>query len=94
MGKPLRTLIVEDSEDDALLLVNELRRGGYDVTYERVDTREAMKTALDRQPWDLILSDHTMPRFSAPGAVRLVHDLGHYIPFIVVSGMSARWRRQ
>ncbi len=46
MGIPLRVLIVEDSEDDTLLLVRELQRGGYDPTYERVDTAEAMKVAL------------------------------------------------
>ena len=50
--KPLRCLIVEDVEDDALLMLDQLHSGGYDVTWERVDTREAMRAALERQPWD------------------------------------------
>ncbi|GAF85023.1 unnamed protein product, partial [marine sediment metagenome] len=58
MSTPLRVLIVEDSEDDAVLMLHELRRGGYDPTSERVDTPEAMNTALDRQTWDIVLSDH------------------------------------
>jgi DNA-binding NtrC family response regulator len=87
MGALLRVLIIEDSQDDTELLLRELRRGGYNVAYERVETREAMKAALDRQPWDLILSDHAMPKFSAPGALRLLHDSGHDIPFIIVSGI-------
>jgi len=51
MNKTIRCLLVEDSEDDALLVLAELRRGGYTVTHERVETPEAMRAALDRQPW-------------------------------------------
>jgi CheY-like chemotaxis protein len=64
MSTPLRVLVVEDSEDDAALLLRELRRGGYDVTHERVDTASGMSAALDRQAWDLVVSDHSMPHFS------------------------------
>lgn len=86
MSKPLRALIVEDSEQDAVLLVRELRRGGYDLSFERVETPEAMHAALDRDGWDVVLSDYSMPRFSAPAALELVrgHDLD--LPFIIISG--------
>jgi len=83
-------LIVEDSEDDMLLLVRELRRGGYDPTFERVETAAAMRAALDQQKWDIVLSDYSMPRFSAPAALALLQDLsiesGLDLPFIIVSG--------
>ncbi len=66
MKKPLRALIIEDSEFDAVLLVNQLRLGQYLVTWQRVDTAEAMTQALAGQPWDIVFSDHQMPHFSAP----------------------------
>ena len=86
MGIPLRVLVIEDSEDDALLLVNELRRGGYDPTFERVDTPAAMTDALDRQTWDIVLADYVMPQFSAPAALTLLQRTELDLPFIVVSG--------
>jgi len=86
MTKPLRVLLVEDVEDDALLTMRELWRGGYDVTYERVDTAEAMQAALQREPWDVVLCDYTMPRFSGPAALELVQASGLDIPFILVTG--------
>jgi signal transduction histidine kinase len=85
--KPLRALIVEDSEQDARLLVHELRRGGYDLTFERVDTPEAMNGALEGQSWDIVLSDCKMPRFSAQAALSIVKDRALDLPFIIVSGM-------
>jgi len=57
MSKPLSALIVEDSEQDAALLVRELRRGGYDLSFDRVETPDAMSAALDRRTWDIVLSD-------------------------------------
>jgi len=86
MSKPLRALIVEDSEDDALLLVNELQRGDYAPIYERVETAEAMTAALKKQVWDIILSDYSMPHFSAPDSLRLLQQSGLDLPFIVISG--------
>ena len=86
MGIPLRVLIVEDSEDDALLLVRELQRGGYDVTFERVETAKAMAAALGRQEWDIVLADYTMPHFSGTAALELLRESGLDIPFIFVSG--------
>ncbi|MBI5462049.1 MAG: EAL domain-containing protein [Gammaproteobacteria bacterium] len=86
MNIPLRVLLVEDSEDDASLLLRELKRGGYAPTHRRVDTPEALIEALDNQTWDIILSDYTMPRFSGTQALSLVRGRGLDVPFIFVSG--------
>src|SRR5215210_1994358 len=87
MGAPLKVLLVEDSEDDALLLVRRLRRGGYDPTWERVDTAAAMEAALDGRSWDLVISDHGMPAFSSSAALGLLRRKGFVdLPFIIVSG--------
>jgi PAS domain S-box-containing protein len=83
---PLRVLLVEDSEDDAFLLLRELRRGGYEPEYERVDTPEAMERALSGSAWDVIFSDYRMPRFEAPEALKMWHASDSEAPFIVVSG--------
>jgi two-component system, NarL family, sensor histidine kinase UhpB len=87
MGAPLRALLVEDSEDDALLLQRELRRGGYEPVCERVDTAEAMKAALEERTWDIVISDHSMPAFSSSAALELLRRKGFVdMPFIIVSG--------
>lgn len=87
MEAPLRVLVVEDSEDDTLLLLRELRRGGYEVRHERVDTPAGMRAALGRQAWDVVVSDHSMPAFSSAGALELLRDEGFEdVPFIIVSG--------
>jgi len=86
MGQPLRLLIVEDSEDDADLLLRVLRPAGYEPSYEIVDTLPAMRTALEDKDWDVITSDHAMPQFSAPAALALAKELRPNSPFIVVSG--------
>ena len=86
MGTPLRLLLIEDSEDDALLLVRELKRGGYDVTHRRVDSAKALHSALDSGTWDLVMSDHSMPGFSGTQALELLRSRNVTIPFIFVSG--------
>jgi PAS domain S-box-containing protein len=86
MSKPLRVLVVEDSEDDCLLLRNELKRGGYEVIHERVETAEAMKAALAGERWEMVVSDHRMPQFSSLAALKLCKEHGSDVPFIVVSG--------
>jgi PAS domain S-box-containing protein len=86
MKKPLRALIIEDSEFDAVLLVNQLRLGQYQVTWQRVDTAEAMAQALAVQSWDIVYSDHQMPQFSAPEALELLQRSGRDLPFLIVSG--------
>src|SRR5215218_5095966 len=87
MDAPLRVLLVEDSEDDTLLLIRSLRRGGYDPIWERVDTAAAMEAALDGRGWDLVISDHGMPAFSSLAALELLRREGFEdLPFIIVSG--------
>ncbi len=86
MTTPLRVLIVEDSENDAELLLLTLRRGGYAPAYERVETPEGLEDALTRQSWDLIISDYAMPRFNGVQALKLTKAKGIDIPFILVSG--------
>lgn len=86
MSVPLRVLIVEDSEEDALLDVEELRRSGFDPLWQRVDTAEEMEAALERGGWELILCDHSMPQFNARMALQLVQARDLDVPFILVSG--------
>jgi len=86
MNRPLRLLMVEDSDDDAKLLLRVLRRDGYEVVYQTVDTPAAMRAALENQEWDVITSDHGMPHFNAPDALRLARKLRPDLPFIIVSG--------
>ena len=84
--KPLRVLIVEDVEDDAILIVRQLRKGGFTATYERVETAAAMKAAVARAEWDLVIADYTLPQFNARAALRVLQELGIDLPFIIVSG--------
>ncbi|MDQ3861491.1 MAG: PAS domain S-box protein [Actinomycetota bacterium] len=86
MSVPLRILIVEDSENDALLLLRELRRGGYKPDNERVDTAADMEAALEKRDWDLVISDHSMPSFSSSAALEILQRKGLDLPFIIVSG--------
>jgi hypothetical protein len=82
----IRVLLVEDSEDDAELVVRNLERAGYEVTSKRVQTPGAMASALDEQAWDAIVSDYSMPEFDGPGAFRVLREREIDIPFIIVSG--------
>ncbi len=86
MNVPLRVLIVEDSEDDALLLVRELGRGGFDPDFIRVETPEDLRAALGNREWDIVISDFLMPHFSGLDAFRVVRENGLDLPFIIVSG--------
>jgi DNA-binding NtrC family response regulator len=86
MSRQLSVLIVEDNEQDAAILVRELRRGGYDLSFDRVETPDAMRAALDTGIWDIVLSDYSMPRFNAPAALALVHERNLDLPFIIISG--------
>ena len=86
MGTRLRLLMVEDSEADAHLLVRELKRAGYDVAHERVDTAKALEAALDRHSWDIVVGDYSMPQFSGTAALAIIQQRGLDLPFISVSG--------
>ena len=82
----LRVLIVDDSEDDTRLIIRKLSSGGYDPKWERVDSSEAMRNALGREDWDIILCDYKMPNFNAAAALKLAQENKTDIPFIIVSG--------
>lgn len=86
---PLRVVLIEDTESDLLLTARALQRGGFELTYERVETREALETALARGGWDLIISDFHLPHFSAPVALAYVRAYYPDLPFIVLSGTAA-----
>lgn len=82
----LRVLLVEDSEDDAALTLRQLKKGGYEPAYKRVDTKEDMRAALETRDWDVVLSDYNMPIFSGPAALALLRSMHIDLPFIVISG--------
>ncbi len=86
MDDTLHALIVEDSVDDALLVLRELRRHGFTVVWERVETAEALHQALTSDSWDVLISDYRLPGFDAPAALDIVKQRQLDIPFIVVSG--------
>ena len=86
MNRPLRILMIEDSEADTELVLRMLRRAGYEPSFQRVDTAESMKAALATASWDIVLADYRMPQFSAPEALALLKESGLDLPFIVVSG--------
>jgi signal transduction histidine kinase len=84
--KPLRVLHVEDSEDDSMLVMRELRRGGFDPSCERVDTQATFRAALQGKDWDVIISDYSLPRYNGLTALADKKAGGRDIPFILVSG--------
>ncbi len=87
MADTLQVLIVEDSEDDAFLIMRELRRGGFDPQFERVETADSMSSALASHGWDLIISDYSIPAFGGRAALALYQRKGLDIPFITMSGV-------
>lgn len=86
MVKTIRSLIIEDVEDDALLILRELQKGGFEPVYAIVDTEEDMAEALKAQAWDLIISDYSLPRFNGFEALKIAKKYDPDIPFIIVSG--------
>lgn len=87
MSSAIRLLIVEDSDDDALLIANEMTNAGYEVSYQRIETREALEDALTVCDWDVILIDYKLPGFSGIEALETVRNAGMYCPCIIVSGV-------
>ena len=86
MPAPLAVLIVEDVESDAQLTVYSLKKAGYEFVYERVETAGQMRAALEKQTWDIVISDYKLPHFDGRAALELLQETGLDIPFIVVSG--------
>lgn len=86
MPKPLRVLLVEDSENDALLLLRALRHGGFEPQLQRVQTLDEMSARLHSQVWDVVISDYSLPHFSGLAALSTLKDSGLDVPFILVSG--------
>ena len=85
-GQPIRVLIAEDSEDDALLIIRELRIGGFAPETQQVDSAADMQAALETTPWDLIIADHNMLGFDSHEALALAKQNDPDIPFILFSG--------
>ena len=86
MAKPLAVLIVEDSESDAQLIVRLLKKAGYEITSGQVETAAQMRAALEKQAWDVVISDYSLPEFDGHAALMLLRETGLDIPFIAVSG--------
>jgi signal transduction histidine kinase len=86
MNIPLSVLIIEDSENDALLLLRELKRSGYIPEMERVYNAAGLESALKKRAWDFIISDYVMPKFSGLEALKLIKGQGVDTPIIIISG--------
>ncbi len=86
MNRSLRLLLVEDSEEDAELLLFEIRNGGYDPVHARVYTAAALQAALAQEEWDVVVSDYTMPQFGGLDALKIVRRFDPDLPFIINSG--------
>ncbi len=86
MSKTARILLIEDSEDDALLIERVLKKGGLELTLERISTADEMNRALEDSNWDAVLCDYMMPEFSIRGAMKEIERRGLDLPFIIVSG--------
>ncbi|HWY77280.1 MAG TPA: response regulator, partial [Verrucomicrobiae bacterium] len=86
MNKPLRVLMVEDCEDDALFVSRALQRGGFDLSLERVEEEPAFAAALAAHEWDLVIADYSLPRFNALSALRALQRTKLDLPFLIVSG--------
>jgi PAS domain S-box-containing protein len=86
MGKTLRVLHVEDSEQDMALIARHLKKAGYDLKSDRVETAETMRAALESREWDVILCDYSMPQFNALAALALVKEMRLDVPCIIISG--------
>lgn len=84
--RTIRALLIEDSEDDALLLIAALQRGGFAPDWQRVETEAALRTALPARPWDIVFCDYSMAQFDARAALSVIRESGHSVPLIVISG--------
>src|SRR2546428_728685 len=88
MNHPIRVLLVEDSANDALLLLRQLRKGGYEPISVRVDSAENMQAALEKETWDIVISDYVIPGFGGLQALEVLKSKGLDLPFIIVWGRA------
>ena len=79
-------LIVDDSEDDAVLLLRELKKNGLTIYSQRVESDLSLRKAMQNGDWDLIISDHNLPGYSSAEALKTIRELNNDIPVIIVSG--------
>ncbi len=86
MSVPIRVLIIEDNEDDTILETDALVRGGFNIVYERIESRESLTKALDTKNWECIISDYSLPQFTGLEALEILKNSGKDIPFILISG--------
>src|SRR5207302_2611432 len=77
---------IDDDENDSLLCAAELKRNGFELIYKRVDTAERLREMLETEDWDIIFSDHAMPRMGGPQVIQMVKEFKPHVPLIILSG--------
>jgi PAS domain S-box-containing protein len=87
MEKELKLLLIEDSEDDALILFRELSKGGYKLNSKVVDTEFGLIESLNEQ-WDLIITDFMLPQFTGLETLRILKENNIDTPCLVISGKT------
>ena len=86
MTERLRLLLIEDSDDDAQLILREVRRGGFEVESLRVETPDELSAALSDREWDLVMCDYSLPQFTALDALEILKASGLDLPVLIISG--------
>jgi len=84
--RPIKLLVIEDSEDDTFLLIHQLKRSGFEPDYKRVETADEMCSVLSNTKFDIVISDHSLPMFNAIEALSVLQDFDPDLPLIVLSG--------
>ena len=87
MKDEIRILLIEDSQDDAVFVINELEKSGLKIQHKRVDTAREMKDALTNDVWDVILCDYSIPGFGAMPALAIIKEMKCDLPVIIISGV-------
>jgi len=86
LDKSIRILLIEDSEDDALILMREISKGGYDPVYHRVESADELLSSLENEAWDIVIADYSLPKFSGIDALKILSEREQHVPVIMVSG--------
>ena len=79
-------LHIEDDPNDAELILTELRSGGYETNYTRVDNKKDFVEQLEQNKFDIILADYKLPNFDGFSALKICSEKYSDIPFIFISG--------